>query len=198
VAPTQTPAAQASTGTVASTSDLLPVAAAVAAAKSYHVNVTSTTAAPGQGTTVALDVVKPDRMHAVADVGANKSFEMITIGTNTYLKAGDTWTKAPVPNAVPAPAIAGMMNDDPQKLLGLISQAQQSGTLTKGSTEQVNGTTCQDWVWTPTSAGATNSGGTLCVGSDNLPVQFKSNNGNVVATYSQWNAPISIEPPTTA
>jgi hypothetical protein len=40
------------------------------------------------------------------------------------------------------------------------------------------------------------SSGSMCVGlTDNLPRQFKTNDGKIVMTFSDWNAPLTIEPP---
>jgi len=165
----------------------------MAAAKSYRMTVTSSGTAGGAGGNLVLEVVKPDRLHTKIDAGGGKTFETIVIGTTTYLKAGATWTKSPVANPLTA---SSLLSSDPQKLLDQMESNPKTGSLTKGGTNQVDGTTCQEWVWTPPPSGATQTGGTMCIGqSNNLPLQFKTSDGKTVVKYSDWNAPISIEAP---
>jgi hypothetical protein len=192
-APTSTSAARAVTaGAAASASDLKSVADAVAAATTYRVTITVTGATQAQSGTVVLAVVKPDRLDTKGTF-AGRSFETIAIGSDTYIKNGTTWVKSPIPN--PVPAMTGLLNNDPQKLLDQMASSQKNGTLTKGGADRVNGTPCQDWILTPAGTNTTSRAGTLCIGQNNLPVQFKSNDGNLVVAYSDWNTPISIVAP---
>jgi hypothetical protein len=193
-APTNTTSAQA-VPAGAATGDLnfQLVAQAMAAAKSYRVTVTTQSAATGQPSNIVIDVVKPDRLHATVDSGGGKIVETILIGTTTYFKTGSTWQKSPVP--IPA-ATLGILSSDPQKLLALASANQQNRTITKAGADQVDGTPCQEWVWTPTTGSVGQVGGSICIGlSNNLPLQFKSTDGKTVVKYSNWNDPLTIEAP---
>jgi hypothetical protein len=154
-----------------------------------------TSPAQGQPGSFVIEVVKPDRLHTKVDMGGGKTFESITIGQDNYLNLGGKWTKSTsaAPNAVIASSI---LSSDPQKILGQIDATQKNGALTRGGTSQVDGAPCQEWIWTPATQAASQIGGTMCIGlRDNLPLQFKTSDGKIVATYSDWNAPISIEPP---
>lgn len=198
IAPTAVPtnpaaAHAAPSGPAASAGDLAPTAAAMAAAKSYRVTITTTNAPSGQPATVVLEVVKPDRLHTKFNLADGKTIEVISIGSDTYVKAGGTtWVKSPMAN----PATAALLSNDPQKLLAQMNSGQKYGTLTKGTVEQVGGTACQNWLWTPAAPAASQSAGTLCIAvQSHLPVQFKTSDGKTVVKYSDWNGPISIEPP---
>jgi hypothetical protein len=193
-APTNTASAQtAPAGAATGDLNFQPVAQAMAAAKSYRVTVTSQSAATGQPSNIVIDVVKPDRLHATINSGGGKIVETILIGTTTYFKTGPTWQKSPVP--IPA-ATVGILSSDPQKLLALASASQQTRTITKGGVDQVDGTPCQEWVWTPTTGSVGEVGGSICIGlSNNLPLQFKSTDGKTLVKYSNWNDPLTIEAP---
>ncbi|HEY8884214.1 MAG TPA: hypothetical protein VIO35_02790, partial [Chloroflexota bacterium] len=166
---------------------------AMAAAKSYRVTVTTQSAATGQPSDIVIDVVKPDRLHATVDSGGGKIVETILIGSTTYFKVGPTWQKSPVP--IPA-GPAGLLSSDPQKLFDQISANQKNGTMTRAGADQVDGTPCQEWVWTPTTGDVGQLGGSICIGLlTNLPLQFKSMDGKTVVKYSNWNDPLTIEAP---
>ena len=169
------------------------MAEALAAAKSYRMTITTTNAPSGQSGTFVVDIVKPDRMHTTMDMGGQK-FETIEIGTTSYVKVGSTWRKLTT-TANPATS-AALLSNDPQKLMDQMTTSQKDGSLTKGTLDNVDGTACQNWVWTAAAGSSSKSNGTICIGvHNNLPVQFKTSDGTVVAKYSDWNAPISIQPP---
>jgi hypothetical protein len=190
--PTNTPAPQPTAGgSTAGLSDFKAVAEAMAAAKSYRMTVTSTSAAQNQAGTFQVEVVKPDRFHMKAEMGG-QVFESITIGPDNYVKLGDKWTKM-TSNLLPASAM--ILNSDPQKILDQIDTTTEvKGSATKGAIDQVDGASCQEWIWIP--ADTSKTGGSMCIGVNNsLPVQFKTADGKVVAKYTDWNAAIKIEPP---
>jgi hypothetical protein len=196
VAPTSTPVSQsAASGAAVGQGDLKPVADAIAAAKSYRMTVASSTTAQGQSGTFVIEVVKPDRVHTKADMGG-QTFEMISIGSDNYVKFGNQWTKTPSSGAANPLASTVLLSSDPQQILSQMNAGEKDGTLTKGGTSQVGGVPCQEWAWTPSAAAPSQGGGTMCIGlKDHLPLQFKTNDGKIVATYSDWNAPISIQAP---
>jgi hypothetical protein len=174
-----------------SLSEFKAVAEAMAAAKSYRMTVTSTDTAQNQAGTLQVDVVKPDRLHTKAELGG-QLFEAITIGHDSYVRLAGKWTKL---TSSGLPASEMILSSDPQKVLGEIdSAAEQKGTVTKGEVDQVGGMPCQEWLLTP--ADTSQIGGSMCIRAiDHLPLQFKTADGKVVAQYSDWNAPIDIEPP---
>jgi hypothetical protein len=192
VPPTNTPATQATTsGLTAGLVALKPVVDAMAAAKSYRMTVTATGTGQGQSGTFLVEVVKPDRLHMKGDAGG-QSFESITIGSDNYVKFGGKWNKLTA-NLIPATGM--ILSSDPQKIMDQIdASGQPKGSISMGSVDQVDGASCQEWIWTP--ADATKTGGSICIStSTNLPVQFKTADAKVVAKYSDWNAAIDIEPP---
>ena len=205
-APTSTAAAQvAPNGAASAASDLQPMADALAAIKSYRMSMASTGSAQDQSITMQLDVVKPDRFD-IKETSGSTSIEMISIGPDLYIKTGTTWAKSS--DASMASAATAVLSNDPINMAAAMQG--KNGTLTKGGAEQINGTPCQDWIFTataPATATASSSGtpstapstasisGTLCIGQNNLPVQYKSNDGTIVVTYSNWNAATNIVAP---
>jgi hypothetical protein len=156
--------------------------------------VTATGTGQGQSGTFLVEVVKPDRLHMKGDV-SGQSFESVTIGSDNYVKLGGKWNKLTA-NLIPASGM--ILSSDPQKIMDQIDagtqNAQTKGTISKGSVDQVDGASCQEWIWTPVDT--TKTGGSICISTDNnLPVQFKTADAKVVAKYSDWNAAIDIEPP---
>jgi hypothetical protein len=163
---------------------------ALSAAKSYRINATSTGAGQTQLGTVLVEVVKPDRVHTRTQRG-NQTIESITVGQDFYINYTGKWQKMTIANN---PLAAFLLNSDPQKILDQMDTAQTKNTVTKGAITQVDGTRCQEWIMTPVDPAKT--GGSFCVNvSNGLPVQWKSADGKIVVTYSDWNAAITIEPP---
>ncbi|MGH2461164.1 MAG: hypothetical protein ACRDIY_20085 [Chloroflexota bacterium] len=139
---------------------------------------------------ITMEIVRPDRQHVKFSAG-QQSFEMIDIGTDHYINMGGKWTKTTT--KAPTANLA-----DPQATIDSFNKSVDSNTrITKGGTETVNGTPCQDWVVAVSGSGSDESGGgTMCIGlKDNLPVQFKDTAGKFLLTFSDWNAPIDIKPP---
>jgi hypothetical protein len=46
--------------------------------------------------TMKFEIVNPDKMHGVIDTGSNQ-LEMVMIGTDFYMKTGETWIKGAMP-----------------------------------------------------------------------------------------------------
>jgi hypothetical protein len=190
--PTDTGAPQPSiSASPASLSEFKAVAEATAAATSYRMTVTATVVTQDQKGVFQVEVVKPDRLHTTAELGG-QVFESITIGQDSYVRLAGKWTKL---TSGPLPTSEMILSSDPQKFLAQIDSATQlKGTVTRGSIDQIGGMSCQEWRWTPADTNKT--GGSMCIRvSDNLPLQFETADGNVVAQYTDWNAPIAIEPP---
>ncbi|HVC34348.1 MAG TPA: hypothetical protein VNL16_12630 [Chloroflexota bacterium] len=193
VAPTSTVAAQAAaSGPAIGQGDLKAMAEAVAAAKSYRVTMSFTDPSDATKTgNMLMEVVRPDRTHMKLDMGAGQSIESITIGQDQYTNLNGKWTKTTTATTASG---AGILSADPQQTLKDFDSSNIGGALTKGALSQVDGTPCQEWVYTPTDK--TNTGGSICVSvKDSLPLEFKSVDGKSVLKFSDWNAPITINPP---
>jgi hypothetical protein len=176
------------------------VAQAQLAAKSWRQTMVITTKA-GQHQEVTYEFVRPDRLHVKSNRGGGGSSEQIYIGADTYTNRGAGWEKSTGGGTGQAIfAVVGFNGsakpgtpeyDDQQKAL------KDAGvTATKGGRSTRNGVACQEWNSVTTTPPAT---GALCIGlSDNLPVEIKSTSGDgatVTITFSDWNAPITINPP---
>lgn len=168
--------------------ELKAMGLAWANAKSFKISMaTSDQGTQGQ---ITMEIVRPDRQHIKFAAG-QQSFEMIDIGTDHYMNIGGKWTKTTT--KAPTANLA-----DPQAMIDSFNKSVDANTkITKGGTETVNGTPCQDWVVAVSDSSSDQStAGTMCVGlHDNLPVQFKDTTGKFSMTFSDWNAPIDIKPP---
>jgi hypothetical protein len=138
--------------------------------------------------TVVMELVRPDRAHMKATV-QGETVDVIEIGQDVYVNIEGKWTKMSLSSS-PAAAMMG----NPQATEEEINKSLQEGnSLTKGSRTTVDGQQCQEWVYTSKDE---SGGGTVCVSvATNLPVQIKTSDGKVTMKFSDWNAPITIEPP---
>lgn len=192
-APTKAAAAAqptATTGADGKVADLSLMSTAMASATSYRatINVVKT---GGQSITAVMEVVKPDKMHIKATIAGGKTTELIAIGTDFYINGNGKWIKSPV--AMP---LGAMLGTDPASIPGQISASQKAGTLIKGGTSQVNGVTCQLYIWTPATTSAGSTGGTVCVDvATGLLLEAKSSDGQTTVDFSDWNTNISIVAP---
>ena len=123
----------------------------------------------------------PDRYHMVSDFG-----DMIVIGDDLYMKAGDTWTKMPGAAAGTEMTKVGVTEED-------ILEARLEGS------EDVDGVPCQKYVYTAKVGDGPSTEIMAWIGAkDGLPrkVVTKLDSG---ATMTQipydFNADITIEPP---
>jgi hypothetical protein len=153
--------------------DLAAVMSNFAAAKSYHV----TEALPG-GRTVTIDYVAPDRWR----ISPTPNITELLIGNDVYMVRNGKTTHLPIPG--------GMLRATIDQLKGSLPSDVKSTARDLGM-QTLDGQAVH--VYSYTSHGATV---TLFVGSNHLPVRnvVKASNGTTTITYSQYNAPISIEP----
>ncbi len=189
--PTTAPTSTATTreqpsGPAVGTSDIKAMLQAWGKAKSYRMNVESNE--QDSSGTVVIEFVRPDRAHIKANV-QGETVDMIEIGQDVYVNAEGQWTKMSLQSS---PAAAMIPN--PQTTEDEINKSLQEGnSLTKGNLATVDGQQCQEWVY---KSADSNEGGTVCVGlSSNLPVQIKTSDGKVTMKFSDWDTPITIEPP---
>jgi hypothetical protein len=153
--------------------DLEKVRAALNAQKSWH----QTIVLPG-GKTDTIDYVAPDRWRMQRWNGVTTLF----IGGSTYVIQDGKTKKLDIP------ARAGPPVGSPF--------AREFGDDVKGSARDLGMQTLNGQavhVYSFTSAGVPT---TLYVGANNLPVQavMHQAQGSITATYSQYGAPIHIEP----
>lgn len=170
------------------------MAEAFAAVKSYRAKITATGGQTNQTYNMDVEVVKPDRWHSKMVVGG-QTIESYVIGPDVYTYFNGKWTKTTIRRTPTAQGGLGTFtSSDPSTTINQLNQSINQGEkLTKGTLATVNGTPCQEWVITSTTAGGS---GTMCVGlASNLPLQFKSADGKVVMTFYDFNAPITINPP---
>lgn len=155
-------------------------------AKSYRMTVQT---AQGAQASQVIELVKPDREHMKMTAGP-QTMESIRIGQDLYVNANGQWTKTTT--TAPLPPVMGGLGDA-ARLANQFGAINQTQTVTRGAVDTINGEQCQEWQVAdpdPTKSGA------ICIGlSDKLPRQMKVGGGQATITFSDWNAPISIEPP---
>jgi len=146
--------------------------------KSYRVKVIVETA--GQTMETLYEYVLPDKYHTVSDFA-----EMIVIGDDMYMKAGDTWTKVPGGGAGAAVADIGVTEDE-------ILEARLEGT------ENVEGVPTQKYVYTAKVGDNPSIEVTAWIGlEDGLPYKIvtEMEGSTVTQILYDFNADITIEPP---
>jgi len=146
--------------------------------KSYRVKVIVETA--GQTMETLYEYVLPDKYHTVSDFA-----EMIVIGDDMYMKAGDTWTKVPGGGAGAAVADVGVTEDE-------ILEARLEGT------ENVEGVPAQKYVYTAKVGDNPPIEVTAWIGlEDGLPYKIVTEveGSTVTQVLYDFNADITIEPP---
>jgi hypothetical protein len=151
--------------------DLEKVWAAVGAQKSWHQAI----ALPG-GKTDTIDYVAPDRWRMQHD-----GVTTVVIGDSTYLIKNGKTEKLDIPaEGGPTMSFAGELGDDIKR------SARDLGMQT------LNGQAVHAYSFTSEGLPTT-----LYVGANKLPVQgvvHQPQGTSVTITFSQWNAPIHIEP----
>lgn len=159
-------------------------------AKSFRITMeTNDPAAKDQSGQITMEVVRPDREHIKFNMGG-QNIETITIGKDNYVSLAGKWTKTT--SKTDQTSLA-----NPQTVVDDFNQSIDANTkITKGGATTVNGKPCQEWKVEDTGSNADeSSSGTMCIGQDNLPVQFKDTAGKYLMTFSDWNASIDIKPP---
>ena len=169
---------------------LLQVADAWRNVKSYKMTITSYDSGSTTPTgTATVENENPDKSHWVIDEGGQK-IETITIGTNSYLNIGGTWTQSPVADTT---SIPGMSSQDIADELSTPIPDETKFT-SKGS-DTVNGVDCN--VYEIVEADGTNS--TFYVGKkDHLLYKIETTDdtgGKVDIIISDYNADFNITAP---
>ena len=132
----------------------------------------------GQTMETLYELVLPDRFHMVSDFA-----EMIVIGDDMYMKAGDEWMKMPGGAGMEA-AEVGVTEED-------ILEARLEGT------EDVEGVPCQKYVYTAKGEEQTFEATAWIGVKDGLPhkIVTKMEGTTVTQILYDFNANITIEPP---
>jgi hypothetical protein len=137
----------------------------------------------GQTMETLVEFVLPDRYHMVSDFA-----EMIGIGDDLYMKAGDTWTKVPGGAAGAAGAAVADVGVTEEEIL----EAQFEGS------EDVEGVPCQKYVYTAKVGDNPPIEVTAWISvEDGLPrkVVTAMEGSTVTQIIYDFNADITIEPP---
>ncbi len=150
----------------------------------------ATTEMGGQTIKALYEYDLPDNVHMVMDV-AGQTTEMIIIGDDTYLKAGDSWTKMPDTGAGSDSMGATVAQFD-------LSQENVLDARLEG-TEDVAGVPCQKYVYTASIPDSPPMEITTWIGlEDGLPYKIVSQSGaDMIVTQElyDFNAGITIEAP---
>jgi hypothetical protein len=156
------------------------------------------------------EVVCPDRRRVTGTMWG-QTIELIGIGGEQWTRRGNRWERFAVTEATPLcfddASQQARAQAAPRQILGtdefdaLLASAEavlQEATITKGVISQVDGVACQEWVVSfPAASEYRYRGYTACMGlSDHLPREMRFTSRRVTIRYSDWNAPISIDPPT--
>lgn len=157
-------------------------------AKSYRMVVTATSSDPSKNLTMTVDVIQANgvvtRQHSVITAGG-QTVETILIDTTLYTKIGNTWQKSTT--TVPASSF-GL---DPKRTEEQIKDALAKNPITKGGQSTVDGRACQEWMITGPSDTVV-----MCVDNGTaLPLQVTTRSSGVTIKFTNWNVPVSIEPP---
>ncbi len=158
-------------------------------ARSYRMRAQATSA--GQAFDMTIEEVKPDRERLRIAMGP-QTVEVIHIGSDTYANLFGQWTK----NDTSLPLPMGQLVRPDDMVRSFEAAAATGNQLTKGPLSTVEGVPCQEWTQASVTGGPV---ATFCVGTeDNLPHRIAVTTptaGLVTLTFSDWNTPISIEPP---
>jgi hypothetical protein len=133
----------------------------------------------GQTVETLVEFVAPDKFHTVS-----KLAEMITVGSDAYVKAGDKWTKIPGGGGGAQYAESAVKEED-------ILEARLEGS------EDVDGVPCQKYFYSVKSGDKTFEATAWIGVEDILPhkVVTKGAGTTVTQTFYDFNADITIEAP---
>lgn len=146
--------------------------------KSYRLKVTIESG--GQAMETLYEFVQPDRFHMVSSLA-----EMIVIGSDAYMKAGDTWTKMPSSEGAETEAAEFTVKEEN------ILEARLQGP------EDVEGVPCQKYVYTAKIGDNPAIEVTTWIGvEDSLPhkIVTKMEDSTITQLLYDFNADITIEP----
>ena len=163
-------------GATGDTGELIKVLKNLASAKSWKASVQDSSDPSSSGT---LEYQAPDKFHVTFP-----DYEIISLGSDTYIKQGDSWLK------VPSTGASGPLFDT-NSFQDTIDAA-QTASVTKGGTDTVNGTKCQLYNYTDT---ASNDKVQVCV-ADDLPLRVVQNDGESTSTTTfDFKTAINIKAP---
>ncbi len=130
-----------------------------------------------------LEVVMPDKFHAkYPPVADQPGTEVILIGSDTYFKTGDAWTKQAAPQGATVLNASGVQST--------VQSLVEAGA-SKGPTDTVEGKKCQSY-----SASGQSGKQEICI-ADNLPLRYSLETGDIktTLTFSDYNKDIEIKAP---
>ncbi len=153
--------------------------------RSYRARIT----APGGTTVVLNEVVPPDRIRVVQQMG-NITFEFITVGAETRLRILSSGVP-PTWQCVPPAQAASLRPQQPA--------TPDEVTITRLGESSVEGTRTQGYQYTQVIQGRPSTHRLQVVAESGLPrrLEVLDSGGNVtaLADYYDFNAPITIELP---
>jgi LppX_LprAFG lipoprotein len=169
--------------------------------KSIHITMDISAEAGGQTTKITAegDMVPPDKSHITMDMGGIK-FEVITIGTDSYTKMGEQWTKS---------AVTQTASSDPSKMAENVVLPK---TGTKLADESVDGVDCYHIQYTgaemaasdPNYADLGDSTVDVWVAKDTdlvkkMVIVVKDSagavNSSITMNFTKYNEPVEITAP---
>jgi len=166
---------------------------------------------PGHPLETFVDVSCPDRERFTTTIG-EQAFHAVRIGNKAYIEQKDgTWTTqdtqptgwSPCGDNPGEPAPWAVMNEgrDPATVLAKMAD---SAEIVRGAFAATPAGNCQQWIVNLTMPGGSSHGHgnnglryTVCIDpKDHLPRSVVMGSGGVITTYSDWNQPVKIDPPT--
>jgi hypothetical protein len=164
---------------------------------------------PGQPMETLVEVSCPDRERFTTTIG-EQAFHAVRIGDKAYVEQQDgKWAKqdtpasgwAPCGDNPGEPAPWAVMNEgrDPSTVLvKLVANSK----IERGAYVSTTAGNCQQWILALKMPGGAQHGHgagglkyTVCIDAHHLPVAVSMGSGGVVTSYSDWNAPVHIDPP---
>jgi hypothetical protein len=182
---------------------------AKAAATSYRMRV-EMRLHPGDPFITEEEVLCPDKIHMVANLGDRPMYEAYRVASTSYVMDQGKWIQSPVPPDVypcgnnpgaPVPwAILNEGRDMTSALAQLVNRA--NATVSVGSLAVVDGAPCQQWeveFGHPGKKGSPGMGSmryTICIASaTHLPLEVVMGSGGIRVKYYDWNKPMKVSAP---
>jgi hypothetical protein len=179
-------------------SEMKRMNAAMQNARSWRVQIV--VAEPTKNIESMTEVYCPSRVHAVnkavIDEGGRhteESSENIWIEGTNYAKKGLRWVTSQEERSRTASCAWGPRGTD--TLLQPLDAILIAGKIHKGDKRIVNGERCRDWIASVPAPAGWRDEFVVCIGDKELPIEVFTPDRRLVETYTDWNAPIRIEPP---
>lgn len=179
-------------------SEMKRMNAAMQNARSWRVQ--TVVAEPTKNIESMTEVYCPSRVHtvnkAVIDEGGRhteESSENIWIEGTNYAKKGLRWVTSQEERSRTASCAWGPRGTD--TLLQPLDAILIAGKIHKGDKRIVNGERCRDWIASVPAPAGWRDEFVVCIGDKELPIEVFTPDRRLVETYTDWNAPIRIEPP---